>query len=405
MRESLTQRGMGALGAAAVATGLAAAARQRARVMASERRQRAILDALEAGVVLVDRAGRMVSANPAARRLLAGGLVPGSTRPPFTAIEIDGREIPPEQRPARVAAVTGRRRSGVEIGLRRPDESVLWLRVSAIPLPDGPRDPGPYPVVVSFADVTAERAGVEALERSNAELSQFAYVASHDLSEPLRMVTSYLQLLRRRYGDGRLGSDADEFIEHAVDGAVRMRELIDDLLTYSRAGRGGELRPVDTQALVGSVLDDLEAAVEEADARIEAADLPTVLGDRLQLRQVFQNLIANALKFRRAPGVRVWVEAERAGAAWAFTVADDGIGIPAGHRERVFEMFQRLHGRDDYEGTGIGLAICRKIVEHHGGAIAAHERTGGGTVFRFELPAATADAVGEPPLAPATARA
>jgi light-regulated signal transduction histidine kinase (bacteriophytochrome) len=276
---------------------------------------------------------------------------------------------------------------------------VVWLRVSAIPLPAGPRDAGPYPVVLSFSDVTAQRTGVEALERSNAELRQFAYVASHDLSEPLRMVTSYLQLLRRRYGDGRLGTDADEFIRHAVDGAVRMRELIEDLLSYSRAGRSSEPRSVDCADLVASVLDDLEAAVEDAAARVEVGELPTVLGDRMQLRQVFQNLLANALKFRRGPGVRVWVVAERSTVGWAFTVADDGIGIPAGQQDRVFEMFQRLHGRDHYEGTGIGLAICRKIVEHHGGTICALERPGGGTAIRFELPAAVAAEPARAPLA------
>jgi signal transduction histidine kinase len=396
MRESLTHRGIGVLGAAALAVGLRAAARQRARVMTSERRQRAILDALEEGVLLVERDGTVASANPSAQRLLDGGMLEGRSDMPFTAVRPDGSVLSDDERPARVAARTGEPLTGIELGLRRPDESMLWLRVSAIPLPSGPRDTGPYPVVVSFADVTAARAGLQALERSNAELRQFAYVASHDLSEPLRMVTSYLQLLRRRYGDGRLGGDADEFIGHAVDGAMRMRELIEDLLSYSRAGRSAAPRPVDCQDLVAAVLSDLETAVERADARVEVGELPAVLGDRMQLRQVFQNLLANALKFRSGPGVRVWVQASRSACGWSFTVADDGIGIPPEQQERVFEMFQRLHGRDDYEGTGIGLAICRKIVEHHGGSIAACGRPGGGTAFRFELPAVPAGEIREP---------
>jgi light-regulated signal transduction histidine kinase (bacteriophytochrome) len=346
--------------------------------------------------VLVGRDGTLESANPAAQRLLEGGLEFSGFATPFTTLDREGRTIAPEQRPASVAARTGRPVSDVELSVRRGDGSVLWLRVSARPLPAGPHDEPPYPVVVSFSDVTARRANLQALERSNAELRQFAYVASHDLSEPLRMVTSYLQLLRRRYGDGRLGADADEFIRHAVEGAVRMRALIEDLLSYSRAGRSGQARPVDTADLVGSVLADLESAVEEADAVVEVGELPAVSGDRMQLRQVFQNLLANALKFRRGPGVLVWVEAPESAGGWTFTVADDGIGIPPAQRERVFEMFQRLHGRDDFEGTGIGLAICRKIVEAHGGSISVGERPEGGTVFRFELPAAPeAVAVGE----------
>jgi signal transduction histidine kinase len=390
--------------AGALVVGWRATERQRGQLVASDRRQRAIFDALEEGVLLIGRDGTMESANPAAQRLLEGGLELREFALPFVVRDQEGNEVPSTERPAALAARTGRPLSGIELSIHRDDDTVLWVRVSAIPLPEDLRDEPPYPVVVSFADVTAARAGVQALERSNAELRQFAYVASHDLSEPLRMVTSYLQLLKRRYGDGRLGEDADEFIRHAVDGAVRMRALIEDLLSYSRAGRSSEPRAVDCADLVASVLTDLGAAVEEAAAVVEVGELPSVLGDRMQLRQVFQNLLANALKFRRGPGVRVWVGAEASGAGWTFTVADDGIGIPPGQRERVFEMFQRLHGRDDFEGTGIGLSICRKIVEHHGGSIAADERDGGGTDFRFDLPAAPAGSAAPPRAAAAGTR-
>jgi light-regulated signal transduction histidine kinase (bacteriophytochrome) len=244
---------------------------------------------------------------------------------------------------------------------------------------------GRYAVVAAFTDVTERREAVAALERSNAELAQFAYVASHDLSEPLRMVSSYLQLLRRRY-HGQIDEDADEFIDYAVSGANRMRALIEDLLAYSRAGRTAEPRPVDTGLVVADVLSSLAAAITDARAEISVGAMPAVMGDRVAMAQLFQNLIANALKFRHGPGARVWVTAERDGSFWRFEVADDGIGIEARHHERVFKMFQRLHDRESFEGTGIGLAICRKIVERQGGQIWVASREGGGTVFSFTLP-------------------
>ena len=226
------------------------------------------------------------------------------------------------------------------------------------------------------------------LERSNAELAQFAYVASHDLSEPLRMVSSYLQLLRRRYG-GKLDEDADTFIDYAVDGAARMRKLIEDLLAYSRAGRSERpTEAVNTARVVGEVASTLRALAEGDPPEIEFGELPTVEGDPAQLVQLFQNLVGNGVKFV-APGVRphVVVSAARAGEQWRFTVEDNGIGIEARHADRVFGMFQRLHTRDEFDGTGIGLAIARKVVERHGGEISAAPRDGGGTCFAFTLPA------------------
>jgi light-regulated signal transduction histidine kinase (bacteriophytochrome) len=231
------------------------------------------------------------------------------------------------------------------------------------------------------------------LERSNAELAQFAYVASHDLSEPLRMVSSYLQLLRRRY-HGQIDEDADEFIDFAVEGANRMRALIEDLLAYSRAGRGAEPRPIDLGHVMADVLSSLAAAVADARAQIVVGRMPTVLGDRLALAQVLQNLVANALKFRSGPSARVWISAERMpNGMWRVSVADDGIGIDPRHRERIFKMFQRLHDREAFEGTGIGLAICRKIIERQGGEIGVDGREGGGSVFSFTIPAVPAPAL------------
>jgi light-regulated signal transduction histidine kinase (bacteriophytochrome) len=226
------------------------------------------------------------------------------------------------------------------------------------------------------------------LERSNAELAQFAYVASHDLSEPLRMVSSYLQLLRRRYR-GQIDADADAFIDYAVDGAGRMRTLIEDLLAYSRAGRSERPpEPVNTARIVAEVAATLRALANEGQPVIEWDGLPVVEGDSAQLVQLFQNLIGNGIKFV-APGVqpRVRISAAPEGERWRFTVEDNGIGIEPRHAERVFGMFQRLHTRDEFEGTGIGLAIARKVVERHGGEISAAPRDGGGTCFAFTLPA------------------
>jgi PAS domain S-box-containing protein len=227
------------------------------------------------------------------------------------------------------------------------------------------------------------------LERSNAELAQFAYVASHDLSEPLRMVSSYLQLLRRRYR-GQLDDDADAFIDYAVDGAARMRTLIEDLLAYSRAGRSERPpEPVNTDRVVGEVAATLRALANDEPPEIHWDELPVVEGDPQQVVQLFQNLIGNAVKFV-PPGVqpRVQVSAARDGGAWRFAIEDNGIGIEPRHAERVFGMFQRLHTRDEFEGTGIGLAIARKVVERHGGRISAGPRPQGGSCFVFTLPAA-----------------
>ncbi len=238
----------------------------------------------------------------------------------------------------------------------------------------------------------ALRARGEALARSNAELEQFAYVASHDLQEPLRMVASYTQLLARRY-QGKLDAQADTYIRFAVDGAQRMQVLIHDLLALSRVGtQERPHRPVDTAKVLSGVLRWLGGALEESGGTVEVEGaLPTVLGDAGQLEQLFQNLVANALKFRK-PGVapRVVVGATRVrhggGAMWEFTVRDNGIGFEPQFAEQIFTVFQRLHTRTEYPGTGVGLAICRKIVERHGGAIRAEGAPGEGAAFHFTLP-------------------
>ncbi len=223
------------------------------------------------------------------------------------------------------------------------------------------------------------------LARSVAQLQQFAYVASHDLQEPLRMVTSYLQLIDRRYRD-KLDDTAREFINYAVDGATRMKQLIVDLLEYSRVeSRAGKFTKVDLAKLLMDVTRVLEPVIKETGAQITFGELPEIVADATQLRQLFQNLVANSLKFRGEDAPRVEIAAERDGEGWQFSVRDNGIGLDPEHGERIFEMFQRLHSRDAYPGTGIGLAICKKIVERHGGRIWVESAPGVGATFYFTV--------------------
>lgn len=253
---------------------------------------------------------------------------------------------------------------------------------------------GKYIFTAVLRDVTervrAEEAlaqQAEELARSNAELEQFAYVASHDLQEPLRMVASYTQLLARRYRDS-LDADAEEFIGFAVDGVNRMQALINDLLSFSRVGtRGGTFEEAESGIVLDRVLSNLGPAIEETGAVVTIDQLPTVEVDAVQLGQLFQNLIGNAIKFHR-PDVppRVHVSASRGRDEWCFSVADNGIGIAPEYNERIFVLFQRLHSRTEHPGTGIGLAVCKKIVERRGGRIWVEPGREGGSVFHFTIP-------------------
>jgi len=256
------------------------------------------------------------------------------------------------------------------------------------------RETGQPMVLLAIEDIserkTIERAlqhHVKALERSNADLEQFGYVASHDLQEPLRMITSFTQLLAKRY-KGKLDADADEFIAYIVDGATRMHRLINDLLAYARLGsRTAEFVPADCEAAFADAVSTLGSAMEENGATVTHGPLPTVMADKDQLGRLFQNLLSNGIKYRTVDPPAIHVSARRNGNEWLFSVRDNGIGIDPEQFERVFLIFQRLHGKSEYSGTGVGLAICKKIVERHGGKIWIESQAGKGSTFYFTLPA------------------
>lgn len=236
-------------------------------------------------------------------------------------------------------------------------------------------------------EIAAKERIEEELMRSNAELEQFAYVTSHDLQEPLRMVRSYLQLLERRYR-GQLDGDADEFIGYAVDGVMRMHRLINDVLLYSRVGHRTDVpaEPIDSGPVLAEALANLDEAMRTSGAKVTYEELPQVYADRRQLLQLFQNLLGNALKFRGPASPVVDVSARQVGSEWVFCVRDNGIGIAPEYHQRIFRIFQRLHRVGEYPGTGIGLALCKKIVEQHRGHIWVESEAGKGAAFYFSLP-------------------
>ena len=235
-------------------------------------------------------------------------------------------------------------------------------------------------------DITELKEAEEELARSNRDLEQFANVAAHDLREPLRMVSSYVKLLASRY-DSKLDDDAKEFIAYAVDGAERMQVLINDLLEYAHVGTAGlSFEPTDSKDVLDKAIANMSLAIEECHASVTHDDLPTVISDATQLLQLFQNLTGNALKFRSRGKPRVHVGAERRMGEWLFSIRDNGVGFDPKHAQRIFGIFRRLHSRSEYPGTGIGLAICKRIVERHGGRIWAESEPGKGSTFYFTLP-------------------
>ena len=358
----------------------------------TEARYRGLLEAAPDGMVVVNQAGDIVLLNSRAERQfrywrdeLIGQKVKSIIPEGFAErLVADGTRTAAEALAQQIG-------TGIELTGRRKDGSEFPIEIMLSPLDSA----GGILVTAAIRDITIRKQAeadlvqkIDELNRSNEELEQFAYVASHDLQEPLRMVASYTQLLSRRY-KGKLDSDADEFISFAVDGARRMQRLIQDLLSFSRVGkRGLELVDISSDRALKQALKNLTAVIEERGALVTHGPLPAVKADEVQLVQLFQNLVGNAIKYQ-GPGVpHVHVSAQRSGASkWTFSVQDSGLGISPEFFERIFGMFQRLHKRDEFEGTGMGLAICKKIVERHGGAIWVESTPGAGSTFHFTLAA------------------
>ena len=358
---------------------------------ASEARYRGLLEAAPDAMVVVDQAGEIVLLNVQAEKQFG-----------YRRDELVGQRVTniiPEGFAERLAADALRSAedarsqeigAGIELSALRKDGGEFPIEIMLSPLEGS----GEILVTAAIRDISARKdaeaqllSKVAELKRSNEELEQFAYIASHDLQEPLRMVASYTQLLARRY-KGKLDADADAFIDFAVDGAKRMQRLIQDLLAFSRVGTKGKLL-IDTssETALGEALVNLRGAIEDGDAVVTHDSLPDVVADQAQLIQLFQNLVGNAIKYHGTVLPQVHVSATKSDGRWMFSVRDNGLGIEERYFERIFGMFQRLHKREEFEGTGIGLAICRKIVERHGGQITVESHPGAGSIFRFTLPA------------------
>ena len=355
-----------------------------------EARYRGLLEAAPDAMVVVDQVGEIVLLNVQAEKQF------GYSRDELLGQEV--KNIIPEGFAERLIADGTRTAAqalaqhigqGIELNGRRKDGSEFPIEIMLSPLEssDG------IVVTAAIRNITMRKKDeadlvkkIAELDRSNEELNHFAYLASHDLQEPLRMVTSYTQLLSKRY-KGVLGSDADEFIAFALDGATRMQLMIRDLLTYSRIDPGETgLFDVSGEEALQRALTNLRGDINESGALVTHDPLPHVLADKAQLVQLFQNLVGNAIKFRSDDVPKVHVSAvENGEGRWVFSVKDNGLGIESQHFEKIFGIFQRLHRRDKFSGTGIGLAICKKIVERHGGRILVESQPGQGSTFQFSL--------------------
>ena len=355
----------------------------------AEQRYRGLLEAAPDPMVVVSQSGEIVLLNVQAetqfgykRDELVGRKVTDIIPIGFAERLVADKLRSPEEALAQEIG------AGIELTALRRDGSEFPIEIMLSPLEsaDG------MLVTAAIRDISVRKAAEAALiekiaelRRSNEELSQFAYIASHDLQEPLRMVSSYTQLLAQRYA-GKLDSDADEFIAFAVDGAMRMQRLIQDLLAYSRTGTSQmDVTMVSSENALQLALGNLESAILDSGAIVTNGQLPAVEVDEIQLVQLFQNLVGNALKYHGEAAPEVHVSAQRSNGQWHFSIKDNGLGIEPQYHDRIFGMFQRLHNRTEFSGTGIGLAICRKIVERNGGELTVQSELHNGSTFRFSL--------------------
>jgi len=363
------------------------------RLRVTERRRedqlRAVLENIGDGVVVADADGRLIEFNPAARRILGRGpsdAPPAEWPPKFGLFRADGVTPFPAEEVPLTRAIRGEATNQVEMVIRQPSlEAPVFVSVTGRPIKgaDGAITGG----VVILHDISARKRAEEELRTSNHELQEFAYVASHDLQEPLRKVQAFADCLRESQASV-LDAEGRDYLDRIQSAAARMALLVSDLLEISSiSSKKRPFVPVDLNEVVVEVLLDLETRLAETSGRVEVLELPTVLSDPLQMRRLLQNLVGNALKFHRkgeSPVVRI--SAEIAGGACRLSVADNGIGFDEKYLDTVFAMFQRLHGRGEFEGTGMGLAICRRIVERHGGTITARSKLGQGATFIVTMP-------------------
>jgi PAS domain S-box-containing protein len=357
---------------------------------ASELKFRGILESAPDAMVIADEQGRIVLVNAESERLF------GYPRDELIGQLVDmlvpdrSRERHPQHRQRYTAHPRTRSMGeGSELSGRRKDGSEFPIEIMLSPLvsPEGTL------VTAAIRDITGRKSAelhllktIGELKRSNAELEHFAYVASHDLQEPLRMVASYTQLLAKRYA-GRLDADADEFIAYAVEGSNRMQTMIQDLLAYLRAGASSEpARKIPSEGALQAAIANLRVSIEESGAVVTHDSLPVIATDNTQLTQIFQNLLGNGIKYHGAEVPHLHVAARHGSDEWIFSVRDNGLGIDAKYFERIFVLFQRLHARNEFSGTGIGLAVCKKMLERLGGKIWVESQLGQGSTFFFSLP-------------------
>jgi len=352
---------------------------------------RLVIEAAPSGMIMVDQRGKIALVNSLVEQLF------GYTRAELVGQSIDIL-VPTSVRPRHADhraeffknPNTRAMGSGRDLYGQRKDGTKLPVEIGLNPLETG----GERFVLASIVDISERRLSeallqekLLELQRSNDDLQQFAYVCSHDLQEPLRVISNYTQLLAKRYSGKVLDETADEFLDFTVDASKRMQGLINDLLTYSRVQtKGQELLEIDCQSVAEDALANLKVAIEESGAKIHLGTLPRVKGDNPQLIQVFQNLISNALKFKSDQNPVVTIECKEQGKYWLFEVRDNGIGFDLKYAERVFVIFQRLHSREVFPGSGIGLAVCKKIIERHGGRIWVETAPSQGAAFFFTMP-------------------